>query len=308
MDSAITQLLDSGAMADLGWPQAQARQNTKRFLQRWLKQQEGMTTTVSTVSYVELKELASSASHKKVIEELIATDSSKFTHLESTPTHSRIVDTRDVVLGYRYRVPKNLLGQLVESTSRVPHRQVQNTVRGSFINRHYAVWRDYAMVPFLSAEYRQDLPASLQWLEANRGLFTYLSNGLRMISPMNYARYAGTKPVLEKLDLEPLCGVWYGAAINQETRGASGTHQDWGDFGLNCVIPWGEYQGGGLVLWQLGLVVELRPGDAFFFMGSLIAHNVKEMEDVRNSIDLFCHGNVLTWKDKEDKKEKGRKW
>ena len=43
--------------------------------------------------------------------------------------------------------------------------------------------------------------------------------------------------------------------------------------------------------------MKLEPSDAFFFMGLLIAHNVDEIQGVRNSIDLFCHTNVLSWKD-----------
>ena len=43
----------------------------------------------------------------------------------------------------------------------------------------------------------------------------------------------------------------------------------------------------------------------FFFMGSLIAHNVGEIEGVRNSIDLFCHKNVLSWKDRCDEEWRG---
>ena len=53
------------------------------------------------------------------------------------------------------------------------------------------------------------------------------------------------------------------------------------------------------------MVVELEPGDAFFFMGSLIAHNVSEIEGVQNSIDLFCHTNVLSWKDKCNEERQG---
>ena len=88
---------------------------------------------------------------------------------------------------------------------------------------------------------------------------------------------------------------------------STGTYLDFSDLGFNCVVPWGKYKGGALVLWQLKMIVELEPGDAFFFMGSLIAHNVGEIEGVRNSIDLFCHKNVLSWKDKCDKERRGKK-
>ena len=83
-------------------------------------------------------------------------------------------------------------------------------------------------------------------------------------------------------------------AINEAVTGSTGTHLDFGDSGFNCVVPWGEYKGGGLVLWQLKIVVELEPSDAFFFIGLLIVHNVGKIEGVWNSIDLFCHKNVLS--------------
>ena len=76
---------------------------------------------------------------------------------------------------------------------------------------------------------------------------------------------------------------------------------DFGNLGYNCVVPWGRYNGGGLVLWQLEMIVELEPGDTFFLMGSLITHNVDEIQGIRNSIDLFCHINILSWKDMCDK-------
>jgi hypothetical protein len=94
-----------------------------------------------------------------------------------------------------------------------------------------------------------------------------------MISPMTYVRYGGARPYLQaRRNLQPLCGIWFGVAINEAVTGSTGTHLDFSDSGFNCVIPWGEYKRGALVLWQLKMIVELEPGDAFFFMGSLIAH------------------------------------
>ena len=55
------------------------------------------------------------------------------------------------------------------------------------------------------------------------------------------------------------------------------------------------------------MVIELDPGDAFFFIGSLIVHNVNEIQEVRNSFDLFCHVNILSWKDKCDEESRGIK-
>ena len=103
-----------------------------------------------------------------------------------------------------------------------------------------------------------------------------------------------------RCNLQPLCGIWFEVVINEAVTSNTGTHLDFSDSGFNCVVPWGEYKPGVLLLWQLKMIVELEPGDAFFFMGSLIAHNVGKTEGVRNSINLFCHKNILSWKDKCD--------
>jgi hypothetical protein len=53
------------------------------------------------------------------------------------------------------------------------------------------------------------------------------------------------------------------------------------------------------------MIIKLEPGDTFFFMGSLIIHNVGEIERVQNSIDLFCHKNILSWKDRYNEERWG---
>ena len=127
-----------------------------------------------------------------------------------------------------------------------------------------------------------------------------------MISLMTYVRYREAWPCLQALhNLQPLCSIWFRVAINEVVTGSTSTYLNFGDSGFNYIVPWGEYKGGGLVLWQLKIVVELEPGDAFFFIGSLIAHNVGKIEGVQNSINLFCHTNILSWKDKYDKERRG---
>lgn len=82
--------------------------------------------------------------------------------------------------------------------------------------------------------------------------------------------------------------------------GDSGIHQDWGDYcrGFNCVVPWGDYTGGGLVLYQAGIVYDLQPGDVLFFYGNILAHNVVDIVGERNVLDLFCCRQLLNWKKK----------
>ena len=130
-------------------------------------------------------------------------------------------------------------------------------------------------------DYQKELPASKEWCDKNSKLFEYLSDGLRIISLMTYVRYRGAQPYLQAFhNLQLLCGIQFRVAINEAVTGNTGTHLDFSDSGFNCIVPWGEYKGGGLVLQQLKMVVELEPGNTFSFMGSLIAYNVDEIEGV----------------------------
>jgi hypothetical protein len=42
-------------------------------------------------------------------------------------------------------------------------------------------------------------------------------------------------------------------------------------------------------------------------MGSLIVYNIGEIERVWNNIVLFCHMNILSWKDKYDEERQGKR-
>jgi hypothetical protein len=298
---------DSGVMDDKNWPKEEVNHRIKQRIKMWEKMQKDMEYTKSPVLYFDLKE-EKIGRQKDVLEAAKeGKDVNTFMVIRSHEKHHAIIDTEGEILGYRYRIKPDLLKTLEETTEALPAAKVNARNRGDYPTRHYTVWRDYSAIPFESAEYRKELPASREWCDKNQKLFEYLSEGLRMISPMTYVRYRGAQPYLQDLDLKPLCGIWFGVAINQGVTGSTSSHLDWADSGYNCVVPWGEYTGGRLVLWQLEIIVELEPGDAFFFMGSLIAHNVGETQGVRNSIDLFCHNNVLSWKDKCDGERRGGK-
>jgi hypothetical protein len=90
----------------------------------------------------------------------------------------------------------------------LPPAKVNAGNRGDYPTCHYSVWHDYKAIPYASAEYRRELPASKEWCDKNKKLFDYLSDGLWMISLMTYIRYRGATPYLKaRHNLEPLCGV-----------------------------------------------------------------------------------------------------
>lgn len=67
---------------------------------------------------------------------------------------------------------------------------------------------------------------------------------------------------------------------------ATSGHRDPGDKILCVVAPIGKCKGGELVLYELGLVFDLRPGDIFIFPSCSITHFNLHFEGIRGSIVL----------------------
>src|SRR6266436_6181927 len=242
-DGGVTLLMECGAMKDKNWPTEEVRHRTRQFLKLWGKMQKGITHTTSPITYVELKEDRKGV-QKEVLEAAKQEDINTFMVIKFYEGYHAIIDERGEILGYRCRIEPDLLKKLEETTSNLPHTKGNAGIRGNYPTRHYAVWRDYSKEPYESSEYRKELPASKKWYEENGRLFNQLSDGLRMISPMTYVRYGGARPYLQaRHNLKPLCGIWFGVAINEQVTGSTGTHLDFSDSGYNCVVPWGKYKG-----------------------------------------------------------------
>ena len=142
-----------------------------------------------------------------------------------------------------------------------------------------------------------ELPASKTWIERNQPLWKFLGDQLRLIYPEAYNKL--TNIVLPQ-PLQLLCEPWAGVAINQAMTPQSilQSHQDWKDCksAPNAVVPYGNYEGGDLMLWQANSIIQLLPGDALSFMGSLMCHsNNKITAGVRISINLFTHKSNMDW-------------
>lgn len=230
------------------------------------------------------------------------------------------------ILGYRLRLPPHLIEKLKQTTTMLPKIAKKNEGRGNFCKRHYALWADYAHHPYYNSEFLKDGEAGIRWLEANLELFQYLSNVLRFVDPEGYLRMTTHKWLdglmvkggvhlgqkggqeLASRPLHKLAGAWCGLVINQDQTRGGVPHRDWEDVkkGYNCVVPYGDWEGGDLLLWELRKRVEIVEGDAFFFRGSVITHNVWNIHEggVRHGIDLFTHQNVLD-RDKKQREKAG---
>lgn len=85
-------------------------------------------------------------------------------------------------------------------------------------------------------------------------------------------------------------------------------HRDWKSLwtGISCLVPFGEYTGGALILWDTKTVVELEAGDLFFFMDHLLVHSNEDVDGVRHSMVAFSHQNVFDYFHVKEKQEVAR--
>ena len=67
------------------------------------------------------------------------------------------------------------------------------------------------------------------------------------------------------------------------------------------MIPYGDWQGGEIILWDLKQGVELKEGQALFFRGRIIIYNAWRIEGKRNCLDLFIHESLKRLDNKNTK-------
>ena len=99
----------------------------------------------------------------------------------------------------------------------------------------------------------------------------------------------------EDVPLQKVGGIWHGLAINQNQDSSGGAHRDMRDTraGFNCVVPYGDWEGGDLLLWEPRQRIQFRQGQAIFFRAASITHNAWNIHGSRNCVDFFTHENVL---------------
>ena len=72
-------------------------------------------------------------------------------------------------------------------------------------------------------------------------------------------------------------------------------HRDKKDKDLCMVIPFGKWEGGQLVLYELGLAFDLRHCDALIFRSNIITHFNLTYTGLRNAIILHSDKDIENW-------------
>ncbi|KAI9833355.1 MAG: hypothetical protein M1819_003750 [Sarea resinae] len=200
--------------------------------------------------------------------------------------HLCIQDERGMILAYRVRLLPSELEMLVTADSWNPSAEFADpftpTPPETPVVRHWALLstsrRDF---PHYSTDYNQDaLNGARWWLDRLDELFDSLPNVLWNVAPEIYGRFVGLK-VWDLLDesksgRRPLCGAWHGCTLTQgqTSDGVPRLNANDHHIGYNCLTGWGSFESSRLRLWQLGVDIEVQPGDAVLYLGRIITHNI----------------------------------
>lgn len=97
---------------------------------------------------------------------------------------------------------------------------------------------------------------------------------------MRFEKYIDLMPHADRPRTAPFTGL----VVNIQS--ASLGHRDDMDDTVCAVIPIGQYEGGEIVFYELGLVVDAHPGDIFIFLSSRITHFNLHFKGHRGSLVL----------------------
>ena len=148
------------------------------------------------------------------------------------------------------------------------------------------------------------------FMDSTEALWSKMSTHFEVLFPSAY-KDAVNHELPE--GLSPLAGAFMGCVVNVQQEDCAvkiEIHQDVRErpFIPSCLAPVGDFQGGDLILWELRTVVELKPGDVFFFYDSLVHHSNETVQGTRHSIVAFTQQNMWDyWKRKEGREDKKMK-
>ena len=176
------------------------------------------------------------------------------------------------------------------------NHKVRGVYRGKYLTRHYCTWSPYSKKPFISGDLKKDREAGLEFLRKNQELWSELSDIFGGIAPNIYKSFLRYPLPTET---KRFCIAWAGCVVNIGDQDPVQTrpHKDQKEskYGLSCIVPVGNYSGGALICYELGLIIDLRPGSCFFFPDALITHSNEVTIGERSSIVTFTQENLFDY-------------
>ena len=192
-----------------------------------------------------------------------------------------------------------LIDTLFESIKALPkprHYRLKGKKRSEYLSRHLTVWAKYSLTPFISKEFLDNREVAEDFFEKNKEVFRRMSAILGQCAPGVFQQFQ-TYPLPE--GLRRFCGAWLGCAVNNGGNNPNQTniHRDASEaqYGYSGLVSCGDYRGGGLILWELEIILETEPGDVVIFQDAVISHSNEEAEGNRSSVVCFTQENVYSY-------------
>lgn len=122
--------------------------------------------------------------------------------------------------------------------------------------------------------------------------FFMLSHQLKEYLPEDYDELSIYVEQLP-LDAASPCYPFAGFVINLSA--CTWAHRDKGDKRLCLVVPFGEYQGGELCLYETGFCFDLKPGDVLIFPSCDLTHFNLHFQGLRGTLVLHSDRQGDSW-------------
>jgi hypothetical protein len=152
------------------------------------------------------------------------------------------------------------------------------------------------VTPKYTKEHREHVQAHNNFLQWNSKLWYEISALLGQVAP-NFFKESLRYPAGEGLNRG--CNAWAACVINNGGNNPNQTniHRDVREsqYGYSCVISCGDFTGGDLILYELGYILEVAPGDVLLFPDSLISHSNEPARGNRKSVVTFTQENMFDY-------------
>jgi hypothetical protein len=168
--------------------------------------------------------------------------------------------------------------------------------RGQYRSVHLGTWAAYSQKCIVTRELKDAGPKGMEFMERNKPLWSEMSRLLGQYAPgvfKQFQRYPLNEPC------QRFCGAWCACVVNDGAQDPSATraHRDVKEaqYGYSCIFSCGDFEGGALILYELGIVVEMGPGDMVMFPDCVVTHSNESAKGHRISIITFTQENVYDY-------------
>jgi hypothetical protein len=147
--------------------------------------------------------------------------------------------------------------------------------------------------PQTTAEQREAGAAATELLAIAKPIFDEM---IGAVEPGVFKEFQ-RRPLPE--DAQRACGAWSSCVINNGGVDADEGrfHRDVREspFGLSCALACGDFEDGHLVLYEFGVVLEMKPFDITLFPDSIITHKNMKVKGRRKYLVAFMQANMFDY-------------